>query len=198
MEPGIRWVTLRLKNIGSETVKFLDVKLHTLDSYYIRVFGTGEYVMNLAPGEEATRAFQLEAISTSNLYASVYGFSPKGTFSIESLPVTIVVTGKAAEIVSMFAMSMPYTPMGKAVKIQAIVKGLKDSRDLDLEFYAQMPLKWPEELAKIEIKRISKDEEQRYSAELIPKEEGFYVIRAYLYDKDKRIDLKNDTIWAQK
>ncbi|MGA2681698.1 MAG: hypothetical protein ABSF44_07870 [Candidatus Bathyarchaeia archaeon] len=172
--------------------------MHTLDSYYIRVFGTGEYIINLAPGEEATRAFQLEATSTSDLYASVYGFSPKGAFSIESLPVTIAVTGKAAEIVSMFAMSMPYTPMGKAVKIQAIVKGLKDSRDLDLEFYAQMPLKWPEELAKIEIKRISKDEEQRYSAELIPKEEGFYVIRAYLYDKDKRIDLKNDTIWAQK
>jgi hypothetical protein len=77
IEPGIHWVTIRFKNIGSENLESLDVKLHTLDSYFIRVLGTGEYISNLAPGEEATRAFQVEATGSTDVLSCRRQRAPK-------------------------------------------------------------------------------------------------------------------------
>jgi hypothetical protein len=197
MDNGIHWVTLRLKNVGSETLQGLDVKLHTLDSYSIRVLGTGEYFSSLAPEEQATGSFQVEATVTSEVYVSVSGSTSKGPFSMDSPWATIEVTGNAAELISIFAMTMPYTPIGKAVRVEARVKGLRYSENLDLEFWARKPSGDVVELARIDIQKLSGGEEQRYSAEITPKEEGFYIIHGYLYDNYKRVGLKTDTIWVE-
>ena len=198
MDNGIHWVTLRLKNVGSETLQGLDVKLHTLDSYSIRVLGTGEYFSSLAPEEQATGSFQVEATVTGEVYVSVSGSTSKGPFSMDSPWATIEVTGNAAELISIFAMTMPYTLNGKAVKVEARVKGLRHSENLDLEFWARKPSGDVVELARIDIQKLSGGEEQRYSAEITPKEEGFYTIHGYLYDNNKRIGLKTDTIRVEK
>jgi len=198
MDNGIHWVTLRLKNVGSETLQGLDVKLHTLNSYSIRVLGTGEYFSSLAPEEQATGSFQVEATVTGEVYVSVSGSTSKGPFSMDSPWATIEVTGNAAELISIFAMTMPYTLNGKAVKVEARVKGLRHSENLDLEFWARKPSGDVVELARIDIQKLSGGEEQRYSAEITPKEEGFYTIHGYLYDNNKRIGLKTDTIRVEK
>ena len=197
MDAGMRWVTLRLKNIGYEALESLDVKLHTFDSYFIRVLGTGEFISHLAPQEEATRAFQIEATGSTEVYGSVSGFTTRGAFTIDSPWVWLMIKGNVAELVSTFAMTKPYTQMGEVVKIEAIVKGLKDSKNLDLEFWARKPSGTVEELAKILIEKLSGGEEQRYSAEITPKEEGFYTIYGYLYDNYKRIGLKTATILVE-
>jgi hypothetical protein len=198
MKYGIDWVFLRLKNIGNATLSHLDVKLHTLDSYSIRVLGTGDYVWQLAPGEEATIGFQVEEQGPGEVYFSVSGFTSKGNFWVDSPWVTLGVTGIAAELISVFAMTMPYTPIGKAVRVEARVKGLRYSENLDLEFWARKPSGDVVELARIDIQKLSGGEEQRYSAEITPKEEGFYTIHGYLYDNNKRIGLKTDTIRVEK
>jgi hypothetical protein len=41
IDVGPNWVTLKLKNIGSETLRGLDVQLHSLDTYKLTVYGTG-------------------------------------------------------------------------------------------------------------------------------------------------------------
>ena len=190
-------MTIRFKNIGSENLESLDVKLHTLDPYFIRVFGTGEYISNLAPGEEATRAFQVEATGSTDVYASVSGFSSKGAFTVDSPWVKLTVTGNAAELVSLFAMTMPYTQMGEVVKVEAVVKGLRDSKNLDLEFWVRRPSGITKEITKIVVEEISAGEEQSFSAEITPKEEGFHTIYAYLYLNYKKIGLKTDTILVE-
>jgi hypothetical protein len=40
IEKGTNWVTLKMKNIGSETLKDLDVQLHSLDTYNLSIYGT--------------------------------------------------------------------------------------------------------------------------------------------------------------
>jgi hypothetical protein len=54
------------------------------------------------------------------------------------------------------------------------------------------------QLEKIETKELSAGEEVRYSAEVTPKESGYYTIHAYLYHYWKRIGHKSDTIWVKK
>jgi len=198
MDNGIHWVSLRLKNIGNEELENLNIKAHTLDSYSINILGTEQHVSKLSPNEETIISFQIEAAVTGEVYASVSASTSKGPVSIDSPWVTINVVGNAAELVSVFAMTMPYTLMGQPVKVEAIVKGLSYSENLDLEFWARKPAGDVVVLCRIAIGKLSGGEKQRYSAELIPREEGFYTIQAYLYDHNKRIGLKTDMIWVEK
>ncbi|MGA2681702.1 MAG: hypothetical protein ABSF44_07890 [Candidatus Bathyarchaeia archaeon] len=198
IDTGIQWVRLRLKNIGDETVHGLDVKLHSLDSFGISIFGTGEYIFMLMPGEEKFRAFQVLADATTELYVSVAGLKDRERFLVESPWVTVKVGKEVAELESVFALTEPYTSMGKVVKIEAKVKGLKDSKGLDLEFRAQTPSGESKELAKIETKELSAGQEVRYTAEMTPKESGFFTIHAYLYHNWRRIGHKSETIWVEK
>jgi len=198
MDSGIHWVILRLKNIGDKELDNLDVKAHTLDSYSINVLGTGQHIPKLSPGEETVVSFQIEATVTGEVYASVSALSSEGPLSIDSPWVTINVVGNMAELVSVFALTMPYTLMGQPVKVEAIVKGISLSENLDLEFWARKPSGDVVLISRIGIGKLSGGEEQRYSAELIPQEEGFYTVHGYLYDKNRRIGLKTDTIWVEK
>jgi len=56
MDKGKQWLTLTLKNIGSKTLKRLDVELHSLDTFYLFPFifpsGIGHYIGELKPDEE--------------------------------------------------------------------------------------------------------------------------------------------------
>jgi len=172
--------------------------VHTLDSYSINVLGTGQHVSTLRPEDETVIPFQIEAAVTGEVYASVSALTSEGPISVDSPWVTVNVVGNVAELVSVFAITMPYTPMGQPVKIEATVKGLSLSENLDLEFWVRKPAGDVVVLCRIAIGKLSGGEQQRYSTELIPREEGFHTIHAYLYDHNKRIGLKSDTIWVEK
>ncbi|MCJ7444032.1 MAG: hypothetical protein MUO26_05810, partial [Methanotrichaceae archaeon] len=52
---GTHWLTLKLKNVGSETLKELDVQLHSLDTLNLSFpagYGTGHYLAEFKPDEE--------------------------------------------------------------------------------------------------------------------------------------------------
>jgi hypothetical protein len=198
IDAGIQWLTLRLKNIGDETVRSLEVKLYSLDTYGISILGTGNYIFSLNPDEEVFQAFQVSANATTDLYASVSGFKGTERFWVDSPWATIKVGKEVAELESMFALTEPYTLIGKVVKVEARVKGLKDSKGLDLEFSVDLPSGKSKKLEKIEIKELSAGQEARYTTEITPKESGFFTVHAYLYHHWKRIGHRTDNLWVEK
>jgi len=202
MDKGKQWVTLKLKNIGKETLKRLDVELHSLDTFYLSPlffpFGIGHYIGELQPDEEREEVFQVNAQGAADIYATISARRDGEYFSWESGWTHISVTEEKAEIGRLLVLSHPYTEIGKTLSAEATIKGLRKSTGLKLEFWVETPLGKIEQQATIDIKDLPVGEEARYSTEFTPKEMGWYTIYAYLYDGWRKIGHKTDSIYAQK
>jgi hypothetical protein len=203
IDKGIHWLKLKLKNIGSETLYGLDVELHSLDTYYLTVYGTGlfgagQYLAELGSNKEKELIFRVTALGSADVYATVTGRKDGDYFWWESGWTNIKVSEEKAEIGRLLVLSNPYTTIGKSISIEATIKGLQKSTGLKLEFWVEPPSGKSEEQAKIDIKDLPIGEEARYTAEFTPKETGYYTIYAYLYDGWRRIDRKTETIYTQK
>jgi hypothetical protein len=199
IDQGTHWLTLKLKNIGSETLKEIDVQLHSLDTLtlYFPVYGTGHYLADLKPGEETEVHFRVNAYGSTSVYAAIKAYRAGDYFWWESGWTHIYVEEKA-EIERLLVLSHPYTTIGKTLSAEATIKGLRKSAGLKLEFWVETPSGKFEEQAKMNIKDLSAGEEARYSAEFTPKETGDYTIHAYLYDGRKRTGHKTNIVYAQK
>jgi len=202
LDEGKQWLTLKLKNIGRQTLRRLDVELHSLDTFYlfplIFPFGIGHYIGELKPDEESEVAFQVNARGSAEVYATISARKNGGHFLWESGWTHISVTEEKAEIGRLVVLSNPYTKIGETISIEATIKGLQKSAGLKLEFWVETPSGKNEEQATIEIKDLPVGEEARYTAEFTPKETGYYTIYAYLYDGWRRIGHKTDNIYAKK
>jgi hypothetical protein len=194
---GMRWLTLRLKNVGEENLIGLDVKLNSLDAYDIYVYGTGSYVAVLKPGEQEVVPFQTLANATGRVYATLDGWQGAALFHWESPRITVNVGDDVAEVMSLFALTQPYPHKGDRIRFEAVVRGSSQSERLRLEFWAETPGGEFIELGKLEIQTLSKDEQARYSAELTPEEEGMYTLYAYLYDDARRIGYELEQVYVQ-
>ena len=201
MDKGKQWLTLTLKNIGSKTLKRLDVELHSLDTFYLFPFifpsGIGHYIGELKPDEEREVNFQVNANGSADVYATISARKDGDYFGWESDWTHISVTEEKAEIGRLVVLSHPYTTIGKTLSAEATIKGLRKVTGLKLEFWVETPSGNFEEQATIDIKELSVGEEARYSAEFTPKETGYYTIYAYLYDGYSRISHNTDSIYAQ-
>jgi len=187
IQGGRRWMSLRLKNVSSDTLTALDVRLNSLDVYSISVYGTGSYVSVLEPEEEVVLPFQLQANSSGSLYISTDGFRDGVSSHWETPAVPITVGAEVAEIVSVFAMTEPYPLLGDRIECEATLRGLQETEGVTLEFWAENPSLDFEAFHTIETKALSPGETVRYSAEFEPEEKGLYTIYAYLYDGARRI-----------
>jgi hypothetical protein len=196
IEPGMRWLTLRVKNVGSETLTGLDARLNSLDAYSISVYGTGSYISVLSPGEEHIIPFQVSANTTTSLYATLDGWQKGELFHWES-PATIVNVGQeVAELVSLFAITEPYPPTQTVIRCEATVRSLTPSEGLNLEMWANTPSGAFNELAIVETKALGAQETARYTAEFTAEEEGTYTIYAYLYDGVRRIGRRTEHLYV--
>jgi hypothetical protein len=203
IEKGNNWVTLKLKNIGNETIKELDIQLHSLDTYNLTVygawlFGAGHYLYELKPEEEQEMVFRVNAYGSADVYATIKARKDGTFFWWESSLTNIKLSDEKAEIGRLLVLSNPYTTIGKTISAEATIKGLRKSTDLKLEFWVETPAGKNEQQATIDIKDLPVGEEARYTAEFTPKETGYYTIYAYLYDDWQRIGYKTETIYAQK
>jgi len=203
IEKGSNWVTVKLKNMGNETLENLDVQLHSVDTYNLSVFGSwfygaGQHVAKLGSKEESDLLFQVNATGSADVYATIKGRKDGENFWWESGYTRILVSDEKAYLESLWVLSNPYTTIGKTLSAEATVKGLRKGGGLKLEFWVEPPAGKFEEQAKIDIKELSVGEEARYTAEFTPKETGRYAVYAYLYDGWRRIDHKKDYIYAQK
>ena len=199
---GKQWLTLKLKNIGKQTLKRLDVELHSLDTFYlfplIFPYAFGEYIGELKSGQEKEVVFQVNAYASADVYVTVKAYKEGDYFWWESGWTHISVTEEKAEIGRLLVLSHPYTTIGSSISVEATIKGLQKSTGLKLEFWVETPSGKSEEQATIDIKDLPVGEEARYTAEFTPKETGYYTIYAYLYDGWRRISHKTDNIYAKK
>ncbi|MDH5451057.1 MAG: hypothetical protein OEX77_09230 [Candidatus Bathyarchaeota archaeon] len=203
IEKGTNWVTLKLKNTGSKTLKDLDVQLHSLDTYNLSVYGTwwfgaGQHITELGPDKEKELAFRVNAIGSANVYATIKARKEGKYFWWESGWAHILISEQKAAIGHLLVLSNPYTTIGKTISAEATIKGLQKSTGLKLEFWVETPSGKSEQQAAIDIKDLPVGEEARYSAEFTPKETGFYTIYAYLYDGWRRLGYETETIYARK
>ena len=194
---GTHWLTLKLKNIGIKTIKNLDVRLHSNYTKNLQVIGTGKYLTDLKPKEEEIVPFQVLASGTTSVEATIKGLRDEEYFYWASPWIHVKVAGEVAELQSVYVLTHPYTIIGKTLEIEATIKCFVENDGLDLEFWAETPSMEFKELAKIETKVMSVDEEVRYSAEIIPDETGFYTIYSYLYDNGRQIGCETNSIWVQ-
>jgi len=196
IDAGRRWLTLTLQNIGDEELTGLDVNLNSLDAYSISVLGTGTYVTTLQPNEARQLPFQVSANRTGSLYLTVDGWREGDPFHWESPSIPITVGAEVAELVSLFAMTEPYSIVGERILCEATIRGLSESQGLSLEFWADTPGGAFEELAVVETKALAPGEEATYSAEITPEEEGMHTIYAYLYDGVRRVGRRVEYVYV--
>jgi hypothetical protein len=194
---GMRWLTLRLKNVGEQNLIGLDVKLNSMDGYDIHVQGTGSYVGVLKPGEEKVVPFQVLATSTGRVYASLDGWQGAALFHWESPRIAVNVGKDVARLMSLFALTQPYSHRGDRIRFEAVLQGSTRSERLRLEFWAETPGAEFIQLGQVETESLSTNEEARYSAEMTPDKEGMYTIYAYLYDGARRIGHELEQVYVQ-
>ncbi len=199
-EEGNHWVTVKLKNIGDEDLKFVKAQLNSLDSSSILVDGLAKSIEELKRNETEDIPFEITAWKTGDIYVSLA--ARKGglteSFYWESSPMSLVVGEEKAELKSLFVMSHPHVSLGETLDVEAIVQGLGKGEGLRLELWAQAPEGTSTELSKTDIKDIPAGEEARFSTNLKVEQAGYYTLHAYLYDKDGRIDYKSDTILVER
>jgi hypothetical protein len=193
----MRWLALRLKNVGEQNLIGLDVRLNSLDGYSIYVHGTGDYITALKPGQEETLAFQVLATSTGRVYLSLDGWQAAALFHWESPRIEVKVGEDVAKLVSLFALTQPYPHKGDRIRFEAVLRGSANSVRLRLEFWAETPSGEFVELGRVETQALSTDEQARYSAEFTPEEEGMYTVYAYLYDGAKRIGHELEQVYVE-
>ena len=199
---GTNWVTLNLKNIGRETLRDLDIQLHSLDTYNLTVYGTGlfgagQYISELKPSEEKEMVFRVNALGSANVYVTIKARRDGINFTWESGWTNIRLSEEKVEIERLLVLSNPYTAIGQTISAEATIKGLKESIGLKLEFWVEPPSGKSEQQATIEIKDLPVGDEARYTAEFTPQETGYYTIYAYLYDGWRRIGYKTESILAR-
>ena len=202
VDVGTSWVTLKLKNIGSDDLRYLDIQLHSLDTYNLTVygsglFGAGQYLPELGSNEETEMVFRINAVGSANVYATIKADRDGINFTWESGWTRIKLTDEKAEIGRLLVLSNPNTEIGRTISAEATIKGLRESAGLRLEFCIENPSGKSEEHAKIDIKDLPVGDEARYTVEFTPNERGYYTIYAYLYDDWRRISYKTETIYAR-
>jgi hypothetical protein len=203
IDVGTNWITLTLKNIGDEALQYLDIQLHSLDTYNLTVygmglFGAGHYVPLLESNEEKELVFRVNAVGSANVYITIKASGTRRHFTWDSGWTNITVSEEKAEIRRFLVLANPYTPIGRTIRAEATLKGLRDNAGLTLEFWVENPAGQSEEQASIEIKDLPVGEEARYTVEFTPQETGVYTLYAYLYDGWKRIGYKTEDIYARK
>jgi hypothetical protein len=197
LEQGTHWLTLRLKNIGDESLHNLDIRIHSTDSLQISFRDSSDHIYRLQPDEENFLGFQVDVHGTASVYFSIRYFKAGGSFHWDSPWIIQQVLGNVAELEGILV-SNSYGIIGRELEAEATIKGLGNSDGLDLQFWAESPSGKYEELADIKTKKLSRGEEASYTAKITPKEEGYYTVYASLYDNRRRIGRHSDTLWVEK
>lgn len=168
--------------------------LNSLDGHGLLVYGTYKTIPEIQQNETEEISFEVDAYRTTDVYIILTATKGLSSFYWESAPISLVVGKEKADLEGLFVLAHPYLSVGATSKVEAIVRGLDKSKELKLEFWVETPKGVSDELAKIEVKELGKGEEAQYSTNIKFKEQGYHTIYAYLYDKDKRIDYKSDTV----
>jgi hypothetical protein len=196
---GFHWLTFNVKNIGSKTLRGLDVELHSLDTSFLSFpYGSGQYIEELKINELVGTIFRVTANGSADVYATIRVPDGDELSWWESGWTRIYVNEEKAALERLHVLAHPYTTIGKTLSAEATIKGLQKSIGLQLEFWVESPSGKSEKQAEIKMKDLAVGEEARYTTEFTPKETGVYTIYAYLYEGRRRISHKTTTVLTER
>jgi hypothetical protein len=93
IDTGTHWVTLKLKNIGDKTLRYLKIYLNSMDSNNLSIIKNGEYVSELKPDEGEVLLFQVSAKRSTRICVSLSGRKDDLYYNWES-PTFLIHVGK--------------------------------------------------------------------------------------------------------
>jgi len=82
--PNSEWLTLRLKNVGDDSLHNLDIKMHSTDTLQISFHSSSGYIHRLTPDEEQHLNFRVDVHGTTALYISIRYFKEGGSYHWDS------------------------------------------------------------------------------------------------------------------
>ena len=194
VDEGTHSVVIKLRNVGDEDLRYVKVDLNSLDGHGLLVYGTFKTITEIKRNETEEVSFEVEASRTADVYIILTATKGLGSFYWESPPISVGVGKEKATLEGLFILTHPYLSIGMTADAEAIVQGLENSEGIRLEFWVETQKGVSEELKTIELQELSAGEEGHYSTTVTFKTKGFHTVYAYLYDQDKRIDYKSDTV----
>ena len=194
VDEGTHSIAIKLRNVGNEDLEYVKVDLNSLDGHGLVVYGTYKTIAKINHGETEEVSFEVDASRRTNVYIILTATVGQNSFYWESPPITIAVGKEKAQLEGLFILTHPHPAVDTTCDIEAIIRSLEDSEGLKLEFWVETPKGVSEQLARISVKELTAGEEVPIYTEVRFSEEGYYTVHAYLYDEDRRIDYKSDTV----
>lgn len=195
---GDNWITVDLKNMSADVLSHLDIQLHSLDSLFINVYNKSSYITEIQPKDIRSIPSHLQVNGNARLYVTITGYRDGVYFFWETPVKKMQIRSDIAEIQELFILTHPYTAIGKTIEVEAILKAIKVGKKLELSFWVDTKNETMKKIADIETKELEEGEEIRYSVEFTPRKEGIHEIYAYLYDGNKILGRKTNTMYVQK
>lgn len=193
---GKHWVSVRLKNVSTNEMTQLDMKLHSDNPYFLDLLGTGSYVDEIKAGEERILPFLINADVSTKLYSTVSGYRDGEYFFGTSPRLEIKVDVTKAKLRNVFALTHPHAVAEKTIEAEAVIEGVTGGEDFILVFWHDSPSSH-DKIGEIKIKRLEPGEEVTNSIEFTPDESGTHEIHVYLYHDTQYISSGSDTIWIE-
>lgn len=190
IEPGTKWVSIHLKNIGKQPMMNMDVRLISNDPLRIRALDRSGYINMLDPGEERVVPVQVEANQGGWVYVHVEYWLDDKLYYWESPNVWIKVRRDPARIMTLFSMKGPQLNVGEEVPVEATIVANSPTNSLHMDFWVETAEGQFEAFETVDVDPMDADEARTIQTEFTPEEEGLYSIYAYLFVGDRRLDRK--------
>jgi len=197
IDSGTHWITIKLQNVSEDTLTNMDIRLHSMNPFFITVLGTGSFLSILKNNETGTIPFQVNAEATGRVYFTVSGERDGVYFYWDSPPVQLTVGDEIARLRSVFILTHPYIAKGTTIEVEAVIQATKGGKELDLTFWLDSPTSY-EFIGETKTKMLESGEEVKYSVEISPKEEGIHEVFVYLFDGTRLVGKDSDAIWVEK
>ncbi len=187
-----------LQNMGKKELTSLKIKLNSLDPYQLFIKNGKKTINSFSFKQKKRFSFQvLTKKGKTWVYLIVEAKENKKDFFWESPRIEINLGKPPAKLKGLFALTKPYPQTGKTVFFEALVKGLQESQDLSLDFWAEDPEGNYKEFDYYSIKDMEKGDKKRYLVKLKLEKSGTYTIHAYLNQNNRRIDHELEKVLAE-
>ncbi len=190
VDPGERWITVTVTNVGDNAVRQVNVRLNSLDTYGLNVVDDSKYIPILAPDEKQEVYFKVNAKLTTGCYVTLDGYKDSELYYWESPTVFLRVGTPKAELTNAWAMRQEHILVGDTIKVEATVKSNMITEDLSLEFWSEGPEGEIEEMDTLDTGELEAGQSKVFETELVPSKQGLYTVDIYLYDGNKRLGHK--------
>lgn len=195
LRAGTRWVSVHLKNVSTDKLTELDVKLYSRNPSFIDVLDTGSYTSEMSPKETRIYTFQVNPVISTKLYATVAGYRDGTYFFWTSPNIELHVGTTSAKLNNVFALTHPYATE-ETIESEAVIEGVVGGEDLKVVFWHDSPSSY-DKLGETTIENVDVGEIVKTSIEFTPEESGIHEIYAFLYDDGRYIGSDSDVIWIE-